>query len=198
MRVLVAISALAAFALLGCNKPKARDTVPVVRVGTTRPTTLPTTSPVATTTQPVLPTATTSTLIIDNEPVQFPPTKISIAGPILQVSTKDPITALKPDYQGNRYYFQFRLEKPLTIQDPVGFTQVRPKSNVRRDEPDGIFLNGDKKQLQARDAQFRFVLQGNELMVDISGSFLVFERGEMGPSRSAMASGTLRGAIEKP
>jgi hypothetical protein len=56
---------------------------------------------------------------------------------------------------------------------------------------------GDKKQLQARDVDFYFLLQGRQLRVEFRGSFLVFERGEMGPSQQVFVSGALAAPFEK-
>jgi len=184
--------------LVGCERPKPRIPLVVVRPGATQPTTAPTTQPLATTRPvvPVVPTA--STLVIGGNPVVFPPTRVVLSGPILEISSRDPVAALKASYLGNRYYFQFRLDSPLTPQNSIGSVRVNPRSNSRRDEPDGIFLEGNNKQLQASDVQFRFLRQGDELMVDLSGSFLVFERGQMGPTQQVWVTGNLRAPIKMP
>jgi len=93
---------------------------------------------------------------------------------IVFLFSDDARAALASDYKGNRYHMQFRLDvtdlAKLSSTDCV----IKASSLERLDTPDGIFLEGDRHQLQPHDVHVQFSRVGRDVQVEIQGTFLMF------------------------
>jgi len=60
------------------------------------------------------------------------------------------------------------------------------------DSPDGIFLNGARRQLEPAEVRVAFERRGDQVVANLSGRFLVMEERDPGaPPRSVQVSGAL-------
>ncbi len=180
----------AALALTGCDRSSARK--PIVLAPTTRPAG----SQISQSTQPALvklPTTNQSAaaqkkhsyMLINGVWVEFPEAKLILRKEGDHVTafltSNDPPEVLNPAYQGNRYYFELRLD---TVDDVKNLAQAefryRAPSIEPADSPNGIFLAGDRDHLQPYDIQVVFDRDGdNKTIADIRGQFMMFPKGQM-------------------
>ena len=126
-----------------------------------------------------------SYILINGVWVEFPEAKLILRKEGDHVtaflSSNDPPEVIRPTYQGNRYYFELRLD---TVDDVKNLAQAefryRAASAEPADSPNGIFLDGDKQHLQPYDIQVVFDRDGDRKMIaDIRGQFLVFPKGQI-------------------
>ena len=120
---------------------------------------------------------TASRMTISDREYVFPAARLLLehAEPTLVVLFSDDARAtLASDYKGNRYHLQFRLD----ITDPAKLFNtdcvIKAASQERQDTPDGIFLEGDRHQLQPHDVHVQFSRVGRDVQVEIQGTFLMF------------------------
>ena len=178
----------------GCDKPESQQSRGVAKT-TTRPAVEPGKTTLPTTTRPA-----TSVLAIRNQPVTFPPTRLVLQQKepslTLLLFSDDPETAIKADYEGNRYY----LEIELDIEDVAHLTAAdwhyRAASIERADSPNGIFLDGDRKHLQPYDVNIVFTGVGSQITATITGTFLLFQGREPSPPQSVLVQGVLSAELE--
>jgi hypothetical protein len=94
------------------------------------------------------------------------------------LSSNDGAEVLKPDYQGNRYYFEMALD---TLDDPKNLTlaEYRYKAGSAEpvDSPNGIFIDGDRQHLQPFDIEVTFDRDGDKIVAQIRGQFIYFPKG---------------------
>src|SRR5687768_9021207 len=94
------------------------------------------------------------------------------------LSSDDGAEVLKPDYQGNRYYFEMALD---TLDDPKNLTlaeyRYKAASAEPIDSPNGIFIDGDRQHLQPYDIEVTFDKDGDKIVAQIRGQFLYFPKG---------------------
>ena len=87
----------------------------------------------------------------------------------------DPKSAIDEDYHGNSFY----LEMPLDVSDPKDLSsyvyRYEAPTSERTDSPNGIFLDGNRLQLQPSQMQVRFEGDETSMGVMLSGTFLQFE-----------------------
>jgi hypothetical protein len=151
------------------------------------PTTLPATLAAATT-QPTTGPASNrprAAMMIDERRYDFPPAILRIKPKndrlLVLLMSDDPKDALDENYNGNSFY----LEMPVEAADVKDLSSavwhyVAPSSD-RTDTPDGIFLDGNRKQLQASNVTVHFEADATDpdhpkaMAVDISGTFLLFD-----------------------
>ena len=144
---------------------------------------------------------TTSTLVIRNQPVTFPPARLVLQerepNLTLLLFSDDPEAAIKADYAGNRYY----LEIELDINDVAHLTAAdwhyKAVSIERIDSPNGIFLEGDRRQLQPYDVNIVFTGSGpKQITATITGTFLLFQGREQSAPQSVLVQGVLSAELE--
>ncbi|MFI5377820.1 MAG: hypothetical protein ACHRHE_00820 [Tepidisphaerales bacterium] len=144
---------------------------------------------------------TTSRLMISDREYVFPAARVLIARtePTVDVLlfSDDARAALASDYKGNRYHLEFRLE----IADPAKLFNtdcvIKASSQERLDSPDGIFLEGDRHQLQPHDVHVQFSRAGRDVQVEIQGAFLMFGgRDEKAAPVQVLVQGVLVAELE--
>jgi hypothetical protein len=93
------------------------------------------------------------------------------------LSSNDGAEVLKPDYQGNRYYFEMALD---TLDDPKNLTlaeyRYKAASAEPVDSPNGIFIDGDRQHLQPYDIEVTFDRDGDKIVAQIRGQFIFFPK----------------------
>jgi hypothetical protein len=187
---------VAGLMLLGCNKPKA-EPFRAMTTTTTRPATTDEASPpAAPTTAPV-----TSQLQIGNQTISFPRARLMLMQSqpdlALLLFSDDPRDALKADYSGNRYYFEIQLDIDDVARIAAADWHFKAPSIERADSPTGIFLDGDRKQLQPYDVDIVFGRMGSQITLTLSGQFLMFQnRDQVIIPRSVSVQGVLVADLE--
>jgi hypothetical protein len=144
--------------------------------GPTAPVPPPTPQAVAPTTEPT--TRPVAFLTIDGMLTQFPRAmlrlreKDGVVDALLY--SDDPQTALNDNYSGNSFYLPMTLDT-ITDAQAIGTARWVYKA-INSDAvqtPSGIFLNGNKQQLQPIDVVISFDGAAPNITVTIAGRFLV-------------------------
>lgn len=108
------------------------------------------------------------------------------------LSSNDGAEVLKPDYQGNRYYFEMALD---TLDDPKNLTladyRYKAASAEPVDSPNGIFIDGDRQHLQPYDIEVMFDRDGDKIVAQIRGQFMFFPKGAIHERQWIPVMGTL-------
>ena len=141
------------------------------------------------TTAPIV--RTPATILIDQKPLPFPPAVLQIRnrdGQLMAVlMSDDPKEAINEDYHGNSFY----LEMPLEITDEKDLAdyvyRYDSPSSDRTDSPNGIFLDGNRQQLQPATMQVKFQGDENSMQILLSGQFLQFDPPMTASPQSASA-----------
>ena len=200
--ILPALAAVLTAALAGgCDEPAmkgksapaagTRPSTPAVNVADAQPAgaTQPHTSPADT--QPA-----TAFLTIEGRATEFPPARLRLKktdeGVTALLYSDDPKTATSAKYAGNSFYF----ELPLRIKDPADVGDAQYWEKAEDSEPsdtnNGIFLSGTKYHLQPKDVAIRFDADGNKVMAELSGRFLVVRTtDDNAPGQFTAVQGTL-------
>jgi hypothetical protein len=179
------------------NAPASPTTQPTPAA--VQPATRPlTTAPVAST-QPA-----TSFVMIDNQRVEFPPAKLSLQSRDGKVHallmSDDPPAAISQNYTGNSFYIEMTVDDVDDVNDvPGAMVQYQaPQSTEREDSPNGIFLEGGKKQLQPDNIKVEFESAGSKMAVRMTGTFVIFDtQDETIPSRQVPVSTRLLAVVKK-
>jgi hypothetical protein len=187
---------LAGLPLAGCDKPKSQPQPPVTRT-TTRPADIaaegPATAPAS--------RPTTSKLWVSGQEYVFPRARLVVqqAQPNLSMLlfSDDPREAIKPDYRGNRYYLEIKLDVDDVEHIPSTNWHYKAASGERVDSPVGIFLDGDTHQLQPYEVDIAFGGTASQITVSLSGHFLMFPmRDEGAVPKAVSVQGTLTAELE--
>jgi hypothetical protein len=128
-------------------------------------------------------------LIVDEQPREFPPARLVVESrngkTVALLMSDDPKEAIDDDYTGNSYYLEVRFDEEIdSLRDRVW--QHQATSSDRADSPDGIFLEGNRKQLQPFDVKVHFEhgkSEGGGDVAWISGTFTLFEEAPADGSR---------------
>lgn len=120
-----------------------------------------------------------SVVLIDQKRYEFPPAILQIRNKDGQLTatlmSDDPKDAISENYHGNSFYIQMPLET-TDINDlsdsPWRFSD---QSGERSDSPNGIFLDGNRVQLQPSLAQIKFSGKPPMMTATISGRFAQFD-----------------------
>lgn len=189
-----AIFMMGAALAAGCDRSPARRSGGGRPGASREPQTMPALSPLATRPAP-------SSLAIAGREAVFPPARIVVLHEQphldLLVVSDDPRDALHPSYRGNRYYLSLRVENATLASLVQVEWRARAPSMERRDVPDGIFLDGNRRQLQPYDVRFGLEKQGEELVVAIEGQFTMFDNEQtMSLPQLVPVEGVLRAAVE--
>jgi hypothetical protein len=135
-------------------------------------------------------------IVIDQQRYEFPPALLQLRQHDQKLDavllSDDPKDAISENYQGNSYYLQIPAQaadvKEL-CSSPWRFTEA---TGERSDSPDGIFLNGNRIQLQPADVSVRVEGEAPSMIVYLSGNFHAFDtRDEKAPVRLLPVTATL-------
>src|SRR5581483_11338557 len=117
---------------------------------------------------------------IEQKQLTFPPAILQVQNRDNQCNailmSDDPKSAIEDNYHGNSFY----LEMPLMVSDPKDLPsysyQYQAPTSDRTDSPDGIFLDGNRLQLQPLMMQVKFEdAGGGAIEVTLKGTFLEFD-----------------------
>lgn len=154
---------------------------------------MPATSP---TTRPA------AVLTINGSAVQFPPAKLVLtkkAGGLEAIlCSDDPPTAIEPNYRGNSFMIEMKLDIDDPADLPSAVWEFKSPSNDLQDSTTGIFLNGARRQMQPSDVKVTFAKEGDVVAASIAGTFLIFESHDVaGPVQKAEVKGKLEAAVKE-
>jgi hypothetical protein len=164
-------------ALLGCDRSQTAGSAtqpsgnPQTSAAHIAPATAPTTGPVA---------RAPSILLLDQKPITFPPAIVQLRtrdGQMMAIlMSDDPKDAIEDNYHGTSFY----IEMPLDITDQKDLAdyvyRYAAPSTDRTDSPNGIFLDGNRVQLEPANMQVGFTAgEDGSMTVMLSGSFQRFE-----------------------
>jgi hypothetical protein len=118
-------------------------------------------------------------IAIDQARYEFPPAKLRLRsrgnGVSALLMSDDPPAAIRDDYTGNSFYLEIELAV-RDVSDLAGTViRYQAPSSQRVDSPNGIFLEGGRKQLQPLDVRAEFSGTAPILTVHLSGTFLMFD-----------------------
>jgi hypothetical protein len=146
---------------------------PAAAAATTNPTTEPSTA------RP------RAVMAIDQRRYEFPPAILRVKHKneklLVLLMSDDPKDALDDNYAGNSFYLEMPVEAADLKDLSSAVWNYAAPSSERSDSPDGIFLDGNKQQLQASNVTVRFEADATDpehpkaMAVDITGTFLMFD-----------------------
>ena len=153
---------------------------------------------------PIKPTSrpTTSTLMIGDKEYKFPAARLVVQQTDPELSlllfSDEPRATLAKDYAGNRYHLELNLAVPdLNTFTSAEYTQKAPSMAVV-ESPFGIFIDGDKRQLQPHDIRVLVLKQGEDVTLHLQGQFLSFDpRNDREPPVLTRVDGVLVTRLEK-
>ena len=150
-------------------------------------------------------------LMIDRQPVRFPPARIVVKksdlGQTARVYSDDPPEAINSGYGGSSFYLDMSLTPvpggtPGELADSVwtvGEDAAKPAGVVRRksSNPNGVYLDGGRRVLQPAAASVTFTpREDGRVLVRIAGTFDEYASGpDAAPTRSVRVTGML---VAKP
>jgi hypothetical protein len=194
---------LLAIILVGCDqRPKAPQAAPSTKPVATsaKPTTMPATTMTSTRAEPA-----PSVIVIDNQRIEFPPAKLNLEVRDDKVHallmSDDPPSAFSQNYTGNSFYIEMSIDDVDDVANvPGAMVQYQaPQSTEPEDTPDGIFLEGGKKQLQPQQVKVEFESAGaGKMAVRITGTFSMFDtQDDSIPSRVVPVVARLLATVKK-
>ena len=120
-----------------------------------------------------------SVVLIDQKPYTFPPAILQVRNRDGQLSavlmSDDPKDAIDDNYHGNSFYLEMPLEITEVKELPTYLYRFVSPSSDRTDSPNGIFLDGNRLQLQPQQIQVKFDGDESNMSLMVSGYFLQFE-----------------------
>ncbi len=192
--------------ICGCDKKQAAPTASAPKA-TSQPTTVavkPLPKPTSTPTPVASTQPAPSYLVIDNQRVEFPPAKLNLQVRDDKVHalllSDDPPAAISENYTGNSYYIEMTIDDVDDVSNVAGASvqYQAAQSTERDDSPDGIFLEGGKKQLQPQSVKVEFEGAGEKMAVRITGTFVMFDtQDENVPPTQVPVSARLLATIKK-
>jgi hypothetical protein len=170
-RFFVSIVLLAACALSCDRSPQTAATTPSTQASH------PATSPEPATTQAAAPVP--AVITINQKRYAFPPAIVQLRSRDQKLDaillSDDPKDAIKPDYHGNSFYIQIPAQATDVKDLSSAPWRYTAPSSERSDSPDGIFLDGNRLQLQPADMSIRIEGEGPAMTVFLSGNFQMFD-----------------------
>jgi hypothetical protein len=137
-----------------------------------------------------------SVILIDQKRYEFPAAILQIRQKGERLSalllSDDPKDAIDENYHGNSFF----LHMPVDAADIKDLTStawhyVAPSSE-RSDTPDGIYLDGNRRQLEPSNITVRFQGDKPAMEIDLSGTFLMYDtRDENAAPKVANVNGHL-------
>jgi hypothetical protein len=161
--------------LIGCDR--AQTAGPATQPAGNAQTSAAVIQPASPTTAPAEPIP--AVVWVDQKSLTFPPAILQLRTRDAQLTailmSDDPKSAIDDNYHGNSFY----LEMPLGLNDPKELSsyiyRFDAPTSERTDSPNGIFLDGNRLQLQPSQLQVKFEGDEKSMGVMLSGSFLEFE-----------------------
>lgn len=182
---------LAMALLVGCERNPTDSAVPqpAPQAPTTQTSQVPSTRP-----EPSPPA--TSVVVVDGEPLLFPPARLRLEprdGHVwARLFSEQPPPDVREPFVHNSYYFDMRLDVEDVEQVPSAVWSYKALSHERADSPNGIFLRDLRDHLQPDDVQIEFTKEGDELIVHIVGRFLPFQERALIPAQPVLVEATLK------
>jgi hypothetical protein len=190
-----ALSCLLLTVTIGCDRRNASagstSSATAAHSSTSRPATAPAVLAAATTAPTSGPSSTQAAqrppavLIIDQQRREFPSAILHLRHKndrlVVILMSDDPKAAVDENYSGNSFYLEMPVEAADAKELSMTVWHYEAPSSDRTDSPDGIFLDGNKKQLQPSNVTVHFeadATAGDEpkvMAVDVSGNFLLFD-----------------------
>ena len=119
-----------------------------------------------------------SVIFLDASAAEFPSCKLVLpdkAGSPVLLMSDDPPEAINENYAGNSFYFELPLDVK-SMDELAGMAYpYRAASAERMETLNGIFLNGNRKQLQPYDYSLTFSKEDDVDVVLLRGTFLQFD-----------------------
>ncbi len=170
-------SLLAVLATAAILFAAACDTGTAFTDSTQNPSKPPATSPSSADASPV--TASPVELLIDGKRVTFPSARVVLQkrqGRIAAVVySDDPRDAIKPEYTGNSFYLLMQLDISDDLDIDGAVWAFKSSTSSFEESPYGIFLEGNRKQLQPSDVAVQFVGPPERLEIELRGTFMLFD-----------------------
>jgi hypothetical protein len=120
-----------------------------------------------------------SVVLIDQKPYTFPPAVLQVRTRDGQLSavlmSDDPKDAIDDNYHGNSFYLEMPLDVTEVKDLPTFVYRYISPSNDKTDSPNGIFLDGNRLQLQPQQIQVKFEGDESNMILTLSGQFLMFD-----------------------
>lgn len=120
-----------------------------------------------------------SVILVDQKPYTFPSAILQIRNRDGQLSavlmSDDPKDAIDDNYHGNSFYLEMPLELTDLKELPTYIYRYASPTSDRTDSPNGIFLDGNRLQLQPQQIQVKFEGDESNMTLMLSGQFLQFE-----------------------
>jgi hypothetical protein len=139
--------------------------------------------------------------MIDQQRYEFPPALLQLRnrdGKLDAVLlSDDPKDAISSSYRGNSFYIQIPAQAS-DLRDLVSTSwPYKAPSNERSDSPDGIFLDGNRLELQPADISFRLEGEPPMMTVWLTGNFQLFDaHDDKVPARMVPVMGTLSAHVK--
>jgi hypothetical protein len=205
MRVRLLLCLLIGVVLGGCDKKQAAPTASAPPASQPAAVAIkPATMPSPATAHIASTEPSPSVIMIDNQRTEFPPAKLNLQLRDDKVHalllSDDPPTAISENYTGNSFYIEMTIDDVDDLNNvPGASVQYQAATSTERDDsPDGIFLEGGKKQLQPQQVKVEFESAGAKMAVRITGTFVMFDtQDENVPSRQVPVSARLFATIKK-
>lgn len=133
---------------------------------------------------PAAATQPTVFMLIEGEQKAFPASRLVVddrnGKTVALLMSDDPPAALNDDYAGNSYYMEMEFDDLLpTIRGQVW--EYEAPDSEKQDTPNGIFLQGNRWQLQPFQVRVQFQQVDGADVAWISGTFSMYQEGERPP-----------------
>jgi len=140
-------------------------------------------------------------ILVDGEQREFPPPRLVVddrnGKTVALLMSDDPPQAINDDYAGNSYYIEMEFDDALpTVRGQVWVYEA-PNSD-KQDSPNGIFLEGNRKQLQPFQVKVQFQQVDGGDVAWISGTFHFYHNNDAQPSLPRVVTVTGRLPVTLP
>lgn len=141
-------------------------------------------------------------MIINDQPREFPAAKIKVKErndrTVVYLISDDPPEAIDDDYIGNSYYLEIPFDEQLESLAGQEWRFEAPSLD-KLDTPNGIFLEGNRKQLEPYQVKVQFQRAGEQDLVWISGTFFQYDTiADREPPKLVAVTGRLVVTFPKP
>ena len=141
-----------------------------------------------------------SIIIIDQQRYEFPPAVLQLRQRDEHLDaillSDDPKAAISENYHGNSYYIQIPAQAADVKDLSSAPWRYTASSSERSESPDGIFLDGNRIQLQPSDIVVRIEGEGSMMTVYLFGNFQIFDtHNEKVPSRIVPVTATFNARV---
>jgi hypothetical protein len=135
-------------------------------------------------------------MMIDQQRYEFPPALLQLRHRDQKLDaillSDDPKDAISESYHGNSFYLQIPAQATDVKDLSSAPWRYTAPSSDRSDSPDGIFLDGNRLQLQPSDMSVRIEGEGPTMTVFLAGNFQAFDtHDDKAPVRLVPVAATL-------